>query len=734
MDHLPTISFLVHNFYLLCAILLFSVICNLQVQGALHHALHYYQPLRSEDIKHHVVKRSAAFPASTNRAMTIQVMDRQFTLDLLPRDDLFHKDFKVFSINQHGKKKQHHINKRAFYSGQVKGIPNSHVKAHFDGEELTARIVTPEEEYRIEPSWRHISGPHDFNMIVYKTSDVKKNSSSVFCPYGRHLPKELQEQRMRDEMTEEHPETLSAAKSRYKRQAPPLVNTCPLLLTADYRFFDNMGLKSINISINYLISLIDRVDPLYKKTVWAADYYGFGFEIKEIHIHNSSYEGEDPSHYNSKREEAWNVQELLEAYSKIDHSAFCLAHLFTYQDFDKGVLGLAYIGTPRANAVGGICTKKYPSNSGDQYLNTGLTTTLNWGRRVLTDEADLVTAHELGHNFGSEHDPGNEVECSPSASKGGKYLMYPASVTGEQDNNKKFSICSKRLIEPVLRSKSPICFKEVSGTAWCGNYRIDGDEQCDAGYEGRNNNDRCCDSSCRLKAGALCSDQNHPCCYKCQYASKTTICRQASADDADCTQTANCTGRNAECPPSKPRDDNSPCIDNGKCENGVCLPFCESQKLGLESCLCSGENACFRCCRNPSDGECVPFINGTSKETISVPNGRPCEEGVCIEGECETRTQDIIARFFDVFEKINISILRRILKDNVVGATIIISLLFWVPCSCIVHHFDKKREAEVEKLDNWLNFTNTQRMLPEDMPRVRRYKPPSEYTEKETVV
>lgn len=29
----------------------------------------------------------------------------------------------------------------------------------------------------------------------------------------------------------------------------------------------------------------------------------------------------------------------------------------------------------------------------------------------------------------------------------------------------------------------------------------------------------------------------------------------------------------------------------------------------------------------------------------------------------------------------------RILKDNVVGATIIISLIFWVPCSCIVHHF-----------------------------------------------
>ena len=34
--------------------------------------------------------------------------------------------------------------------------------------------------------------------------------------------------------------------------------------------------------------------------------------------------------------------------------------------------------------------------------------------RVITREADLVTAHEFGHNWGSEHDP-DVPECSPSA-------------------------------------------------------------------------------------------------------------------------------------------------------------------------------------------------------------------------------------------------------------------------------------------------------------------------------
>ncbi len=35
---------------------------------------------------------------------------------------------------------------------------------------------------------------------------------------------------------------------------------------------------------------------------------------------------------------------------------FCLAHLFTHQPFEGGVLGLAYIGSPRTYSVGGICS------------------------------------------------------------------------------------------------------------------------------------------------------------------------------------------------------------------------------------------------------------------------------------------------------------------------------------------------------------------------------------------
>ena len=38
------------------------------------------------------------------------------------------------------------------------------------------------------------------------------------------------------------------------------------------------------------------------------------------------------------------VESFLNSYSDADFTAFCLSYLFTYRDFDGGVLGLAFVG------------------------------------------------------------------------------------------------------------------------------------------------------------------------------------------------------------------------------------------------------------------------------------------------------------------------------------------------------------------------------------------------------
>ena len=62
------------------------------------------------------------------------------------------------------------------------------------------------------------------------------------------------------------------------------------LLQFIYRFFNEMGGGSSKTTVNYLISLIDRVHKIYEDTVWSdkpdgQGFSGMGFIIKKIVVH-----------------------------------------------------------------------------------------------------------------------------------------------------------------------------------------------------------------------------------------------------------------------------------------------------------------------------------------------------------------------------------------------------------------------------------------------------------------
>jgi hypothetical protein len=58
----------------------------------------------------------------------------------------------------------------------------------------------------------------------------------------------------------------------------------------DFRFFTEMGGGSSKTTVNYLISLIDRVHKIYEDTLWTdkgdtQGFSGMGFIIKKIVVH-----------------------------------------------------------------------------------------------------------------------------------------------------------------------------------------------------------------------------------------------------------------------------------------------------------------------------------------------------------------------------------------------------------------------------------------------------------------
>lgn len=90
-------------------------------------------------------------------------------------------------------------------------------------------------------------------------------------------------------------------------------------------------------------------------------------------------------------------------------------------------------------------------------------------------------------------------------------------------------------------------------------------------------------------------------------------------------------------------------------------------------------NACKRCCRNHLNDTCVP---DSSEDILS--DGTPCVQGFCNQGICEKTIQDVVERFWDIIEEISINKVMKFLKDNIVGATIVVSAVFWIPASFLV--------------------------------------------------
>uniref|UniRef100_A0A8D3DDX9 ADAM metallopeptidase domain 17 n=1 Tax=Scophthalmus maximus TaxID=52904 RepID=A0A8D3DDX9_SCOMX len=346
-----------------------------------------------------------------------------------------------------------------------------------------------------------------------------------------------------------------------------------------------------------------------------------------------------------------------------------------------------------------------------------------WDVKKLLEEADLVTTHELGHNFGAEHDPDNIPYCAPREDQGGKFVMYPIAVSGDHVNNKVFSTCSKRSIVKRLRSKALTCFRERNVNV-CGNSRVEQGEECDPGLLNIND-DPCCTADCRLRPGAQCSDRNSACCKLCRFESEGAICQEPI--NATCKGHSYCTGNSSECPPPEDAPDATVCLDSGECLSGECVPFCQAV-LKLPPCACNETNSsCKVCCRS-GGGACAPYQDETG-DFLFLRKGKPCTVGFCDgAGKCMKQVQDVVERLWEFIDKLDIDTLGTFLADNIVGSVVAFSLLFWVPFSILVHCVDKKLDQQYEQTTKSLLFpsvSNVELLSSLESASVRIFKPPA---------
>ncbi len=156
-----------------------------------------------------------------------------------------------------------------------------------------------------------------------------------------------------------------------------------------------------------------------------------------------------------------DVSAFLNYVSEDNFDEYCLSYTFTARDFTDGTLGLAWVAK-LTGSVGGVCERRQTLQGTAKSLNSGIVTVVNYKSRVPEAVSQITFAHEVGHNFGSEHDP-DDSQCSPGMTKGGNFIMYRRATTGTDRNNRNFSSCSKNQMGPIIHSlvQNPIkfCFK-----------------------------------------------------------------------------------------------------------------------------------------------------------------------------------------------------------------------------------------------------------------------------------
>jgi hypothetical protein len=255
-----------------------------------------------------------------------------------------------------------------------------------------------------------------------------------------------------------------------------------------------------------------------------------------------------------------------------------------------------------------------------------------------------VVAHEIGHNFGAEHDctstqcpcKGSECNCQPCGNDcdcKGQFLMHPLdnAATDEFSSASINSICGAfpRLGKCL---KDPASFKNVE-IGICGNGVKENKEECDCGQP-EDCADKCCDAAtCKLKQGSQCADGNDSCCLDCKIRGNGTVCHPSAGV---CDNTVTCDGVSANCRADsyKPNGESCKAADgsSAQCASGICTSRdkqCQTSGFINTVRACKSFFAdCALSCETPQ-GICYR-LNG------DFLDGTPCSGGgTCQLGKCE---------------------------------------------------------------------------------------------------
>ena len=309
--------------------------------------------------------------AQSVTGMRFNAFSRQFDIELQPNYALLE------TIERHNMAGGLQV-----FRGTVSGSPDSWVRIVLANGVPRGLLFDGSEMYAIEPV-----GANTTNTRIFRLADVLIEPGSMTCAAasGAKSAAELYK-------------VVAGEASGVNSQGPGATSQIDIGIVADFEFTSDKG-GAVQTEIATRMSNIDGI---------FSSQLGVQMTVSRV---DTFADPDDP--FSDVSDAGLLLDDLVDYRSSTPgQRASGLTHLFTGRDLDGSTVGIAYLGALCQSSVG-----------------AGLTQ----GTHSVTLDS-LIAAHELGHNFGAEHDG---AEGSPCASTPLDFLMAP-----RLNRNDQFSACS----------------------------------------------------------------------------------------------------------------------------------------------------------------------------------------------------------------------------------------------------------------------------------------------------
>ena len=293
------------------------------------------------------------------------------------------------------------------YQGTLENVPNSWVRMSAKAQAIRGAIWDGRELYLVDSS--AALGPsvaaETEETIIFRLSDTQVPAGSTFCGDAPKADAQSGQSAYSNMLRE-------LKNSPVIMQAAGATSRLEISALADALFRTRYGTDSQ--AQDAILSRINIVDGIYSSQLNV-----------EIQIPTMNLNDAVAAQLSATTDANELIKDLgqLRKRTPVLH-ARGLTHLFTGRDLQGTTVGIAY--------TAGLCRDEF----GAGLTQTGSSTTID----------ALITAHEIGHNFGAPHD--GEKACT--ATPAGQYLMSPSVNT----NATTFSQCSLNQIRPHMQSAS----------------------------------------------------------------------------------------------------------------------------------------------------------------------------------------------------------------------------------------------------------------------------------------